>query len=470
MDKILIVKKQENPFLFLSYGSNFSDGIDTPLVGGKTTSATNGIEIKKVETPIGVVPCFYYKGRVDYFNWPKISVPEKSTHDCFFYSDSSSSYVPNMQILGNALHFEDHFRWTGAGTFLTYCSLTVCELLNDNIVKVVEGSATRFKVLNFKKYEWCHLAAMRERKEDTECVTVFFNGLPIIYFEYTNEKDLRFGFHTNGMSYGPAYVTQLTAREGFAFDINGFNPPSTPYYPSILEDSNPAAVAITSDTESTVFNILKFGNRILVPPKEKDFVVIGGRKYPVVKIGDQLWTAENLDWKIDGITINPYYTSYDSPSYPCAWYYNDDEATYGIEEKKYGLLYNGHSRNYIISKQSELFPKGWHIPSLSEFDMLAQNVGGLSIAGTKLKSKTEWTRGAGTDDYGFNALPAGYRRNGSNPYSGVGKETWFWATENLNNNPGHPMAKCFSYSSNSMSQDYWHAQYCYGSIRLVKDV
>jgi hypothetical protein len=50
--------------------------------------------------------------------------------------------------------------------------------------------------------------------------------------------------------------------------------------------------------------------------KKRYSVKIGGRKYPVVKIGNQLWMAENLDWKFNGCDIAPA----GSPSTPSAWY------------------------------------------------------------------------------------------------------------------------------------------------------
>ena len=65
-------------------------------------------------------------------------------------------------------------------------------------------------------------------------------------------------------------------------------------------------------------------------------VVIGGREYPVVQIGNQLWLAENLDWRWEGLTVGGQWQR----ETPGAWYYNNDEATYGVNGNKYGLLYN----------------------------------------------------------------------------------------------------------------------------------
>ncbi|MEE3325427.1 MAG: FISUMP domain-containing protein [Methanosphaera sp.] len=201
--------------------------------------------------------------------------------------------------------------------------------------------------------------------------------------------------------------------------------------------------------------------------EKKLSVKIGGRRYPVVKIGNQLWLAENLDYKflINGTQI-PVGLN-ETPFSPAAWYYNNDETRYGVNGKKYGLLYNGFARNYIMENERQLFPKGWHLPSLAEFNTLVNFIG--SNAGKKLKSsKDDWIY-RGTDDYGFNALPAGYRRT---TFTGVSTYTSFWVTDNTpstHSEPNLPKAKYLD-DSNSLKEDYWHTQYSYGSIRLVKNL
>lgn len=147
--------------------------------------------------------------------------------------------------------------------------------------------------------------------------------------------------------------------------------------------------------------------------KQTYSVKIGGRRYPVVKIGNQLWMAENLDYKFDvngsQIPIGGSVTST-----PKAWYYNNDEATYGIDGTyKCGLLYNWYAAKYLDDNKSNLLPGDWHVPTLMEFDTLATTVGGTSIGGTKIKAldnsviqgfPSGWN---GTNDYEFNAIPSG---------------------------------------------------------------
>jgi uncharacterized protein (TIGR02145 family) len=140
-------------------------------------------------------------------------------------------------------------------------------------------------------------------------------------------------------------------------------------------------------------------------------VKIGGRKYPYVQIGNQLWLAENLDYKFDGCGIG----GSETPSTPHAWYYNNDEATYGIDGTyKCGLLYNWYAVDYLEQNKATLLPTGWHVATKDEWDTLIAFAGGTSLAGTKLKATnnsitSNWPANwNGTDDYGLKILPAGY--------------------------------------------------------------
>ena len=83
-------------------------------------------------------------------------------------------------------------------------------------------------------------------------------------------------------------------------------------------------------------------------------------------------------------------------------------------------------------------PKGWHLPSHKEWQTLVDLAGGKGIAGKKLKAKSGWNedlddRGrvmtVATDEYGFSALPGGFRRSDGN-FFGAGKVgTWSSSSE-----------------------------------------
>lgn len=182
-------------------------------------------------------------------------------------------------------------------------------------------------------------------------------------------------------------------------------------------------------------------------------VTIGDKTYRTVVMPDgKEWMAENLDFLPDdgSIAKNPS----GSPSTAAAWYYNRDEATYGWEGKKYGLLYNWYAAKALTIA-------GWHLPSKTEWDALASACGGSSC-GTKLKSTTEWSSGNGTDNWGFTAFPSGYY---SGSFSSLGSRTNFWTSIELNSNFAYLSyldtgTSLYSHD-NSKTNGY--------SVRLVKD-
>jgi len=134
-----------------------------------------------------------------------------------------------------------------------------------------------------------------------------------------------------------------------------------------------------------------------------------GKTYRTVKIGNQTWMAENLNYKI-GKSV-----CYDKKESNC---------------QQYGRLYDWKTA-------LKACPAGWHIPSDAEWEMLVEYVDPDASgdygnnAGMKLKSKTGWSTDkyyeAATDDYGFSALPGGYRDGG---FYGAGNFGYWWsATE-----------------------------------------
>ncbi|MDY6388534.1 MAG: fibrobacter succinogenes major paralogous domain-containing protein [Fibrobacter sp.] len=124
-----------------------------------------------------------------------------------------------------------------------------------------------------------------------------------------------------------------------------------------------------------------------------------GKKYKIVKIGRQVWMAENLNYKMK----NTY--CYNNSADSCA---------------KYGRL-------YIWDAAVGACPDGWHLPTMAEFSVLFSTVGGSSSAGRALKSAFDWEDdGNGSDAFGFSAVPAGYRNN-DGKYSRKGAGAYFWS-------------------------------------------
>ena len=134
-----------------------------------------------------------------------------------------------------------------------------------------------------------------------------------------------------------------------------------------------------------------------------------GQVYRTVTIGDQVWMAENLNYKTDNSFC------YDDSSKYC---------------DKYGRL-------YIWDAAMNACPEGWRLPDETDFVNLIKAVGGEKDAGTKLKSTSGWNdddgkSGNGTDSFGFSALPAGIGNAGI--YGGEGYTTFFWGSTECSEN------------------------------------
>jgi uncharacterized protein (TIGR02145 family) len=150
-------------------------------------------------------------------------------------------------------------------------------------------------------------------------------------------------------------------------------------------------------------------------------------KFKEVKIGKQIWMAENLnvDKFRNGDPIPEAKTPEEwkraGENKQAAWcYYNNDSEN----GKKYGKLYNW----YAVNDARGLAPKSFHIPNDLEWTNLINNLGGESVAGKKMKSTNGWKEnGNGTNESGFNALPGG-NRNFYGAFSYIGYSGYWWSS------------------------------------------
>jgi uncharacterized protein (TIGR02145 family) len=150
---------------------------------------------------------------------------------------------------------------------------------------------------------------------------------------------------------------------------------------------------------------------------------IDGNVYNTVTIGTQVWMAENLraTHYADGTSIplvegdDPWRAlNYTDKAY--CWFNNDKSSN----AKPYGALYTwSAAMNGAGSSSSSpsgiqgVCPGGWHLPSDDEWTTLTDFLGGLDVAGVKLKESgtLHWRspNTLATNESGFTALPGGHR-------------------------------------------------------------
>ncbi len=201
---------------------------------------------------------------------------------------------------------------------------------------------------------------------------------------------------------------------------------------------------------------------------------VDGNEYPYISIGDQVWMGENL--KVthyrDGTKIPNLIQSGDWVSTSSGAYcYYDNSDSLG---ENYGALYNWYAVNGDIdgdgTKDKELAPEGWHVPSDAEWQELVDYLGGDWEAGGKLKEIgiNHWKNpniGGDADEKDFTALPGG-RRDIFDDFSNEGNEALFWSdTESRN---GTAWCRTLFSSTNHVSHQR-HGKTAGISVRLLRD-
>lgn len=176
-----------------------------------------------------------------------------------------------------------------------------------------------------------------------------------------------------------------------------------------------------------------------------------GQTYKTVKIGNQVWMAENLNYAYMGAPYD--YRDFISDS--ISWCSNDEEDNC----TKYGRLYTWAASMDSVAEFSDngkgcgfdvecsptypvrgICPEGWHLPSRDEWIILLDAVGDRSTSATMLKASEGWDAcngksGGGSDAYLFSALPTGYKGYGY--FTVDGRDAWFWSSSENGSNSAY---------------------------------
>lgn len=167
--------------------------------------------------------------------------------------------------------------------------------------------------------------------------------------------------------------------------------------------------------------------------------------YKTIKIGNQLWMAENLKTTkycngdaIPNVT-NP--SQWDNLT-TGAYVFPDNNSSLN---NTYGKLYNG----YVATGSRNACPCGWRVPTADDWLILGEAIGGswawsngekyygeAAVVGGKIKSSGNiadstglWIKSnyPGNNSSGFNGLPVGYSNRSDNFYS-RGEEAYWWCS------------------------------------------
>jgi len=216
-------------------------------------------------------------------------------------------------------------------------------------------------------------------------------------------------------------------------------------------------------------------------PEEATDTMTGndGKTYKIVKIGNQVWMAENLRETqyrngnpIPNVTSNSEWAYLSTGAY-CAYDNSESNA------ETYGYLYNW----YAVNDSRNIASEGWHTPTDVEWKELEMYLG-MSQSGaddTGFRGTNEGSKLAGNASLwdsgdlknnsafgtsGFSALPGGYRYHYSGGFNDLGSYAFFWASTEFCSSIA--WYRCLNFNYSEVARDYFNMQRGF-SVRLVRD-
>lgn len=186
-----------------------------------------------------------------------------------------------------------------------------------------------------------------------------------------------------------------------------------------------------------------------------------GNKYRTIQIGTQTWLAENLrSTKYNDGSDIPFindptvWGDLSTPGY--TWFNNDSIG--------YGAIYNWYTISTGI-----LCPAGWHVPTDDEWTVLTDYLGGMDIAGGKMKETgtSHWVtpNTEATNESGFTALPAGYRSL-TGAFHSIGSYGFWWTSTEWSSSGAWYRDVYFGYGSVDRSNS---SKKSGATVRCLKD-
>ncbi len=188
-----------------------------------------------------------------------------------------------------------------------------------------------------------------------------------------------------------------------------------------------------------------------------------GQIYETVQIGEQCWTAKNLNIgtriaSTTNQTNNGIIEKYCHSNIP-------------LNCEIYGGLYQWYEMTNYTTNQivQGICPIGWHIPSVSEFTILSDFLGGEFVAGGKMKetgtNQWSWPNTDATNSSGFTALPGG-RCYSDGTFYLLGHFGYYWSIDQWY--PEFSRGRRLNYNSAAIS-DIGDSAFEGQSVRCLRD-
>jgi len=152
-----------------------------------------------------------------------------------------------------------------------------------------------------------------------------------------------------------------------------------------------------------------------------------GNTYKTVVIGGKTWMAENLkSTKYQNGT--PLVTGLSDAD----WAVTEQGAYCDYENKSSNGEFYGHLYNEAVKLDTRgVCPAGWHIPSNAEWIQLGLSLGGIDVAGGKMKEKgtSHWLTPnvAADNSSGFTGIPGGSRHK--TLFNDMGTDGYWWSSD-----------------------------------------
>lgn len=330
-----------------------------------------------------------------------------------------------------------------------------------------------------------------------DCYNPYFKGITVVFLVFLmscNKEDgevhkgpfpLVETVEINQVTAKSAMVTGIVvADSGLTILTRGICWGKTPL-PNIEEDS-----VVENDSDLDTFNLqikglqpmktyyvrafatnkngTGYGGSLSFSTKE-GVIDSDGNVYNIVKIGTQIWMAEDLrttkyneGTEIKYIASNSVWENTKAPAF--SWY-NNDPSKY---KEPYGAYYN-----WYVVNTGALCPTGWHVPSLDEWKTLSNYLGGYEVSGGKLKEEGTlyWDspNSGATNETGFSGI-AGGSRDYTGTFFGMGIFAFYWSTNESKDYFDNEIAWGFqlhyadAYSGSAgMSKNFGH------NVRCIKD-